>query len=258
MKGLILAGGKATRLRPITWVTNKHLLPIYDKPMIVYPIESLVRAGIKEILITTNPEHVGQFIQLIKKMDDFGVKISYEIQDNPKGGIAEAIGLAKSFSNEEKLVVILGDNIFKYDLSEAVSNFEKQPLGAKVIAKKMPTECKHYGVVELDDAGKVVSIEEKPEHPKSDLAQTGIYMYDSQVFDLIKNQKPSARGEMEVTDLNNFYLKQGQLTCEVLDDWWVDAGSSFEELMRANVLVAKELMNEEEKTDLLSLYSNHE
>lgn len=258
MKGVILAGGKATRLRPLTWVTNKHLLPIYSKPMIFYPIESMVRAGIKEILITTNPEHVGQFINLIKKVNDFGVKISYEIQDNPKGGIAEAIGLSRSFADGEKIVVILGDNIFKYSLNKAVRDFNKQKSGAKVIAKRMPTECQHYGVVELDQNGKVMSIEEKPLKPKSDLAQTGIYLYDSQVFDFIHKQKPSERGELEVTDLNNFYLKKGTLTCEILKDWWVDAGSSFEELMRANVLVAKELMGSEEKQDLLNLYAKRD
>jgi len=255
MKGVILAGGMATRLRPLTWVTNKHLLPIYNKPMIFYPLESLVQAGIKEILITTNPEHVGQFITLLKKIDNFGVKISYEVQDNPKGGIAQAIGLSKSFADNEKIVVILGDNIFSYNLSKAVVDFDRQKKGAKVVAKRMPTECKHYGVIELDKKGKVISIEEKPQYPKSDLAQTGIYMYDSQVFDFIEKQNPSARGEMEVTDLNNFYLKQGTLTCEVLKDWWVDAGSSFEELMRANILVAKELMGENEKKDL---YRNRE
>ncbi|KKP70332.1 hypothetical protein A2X44_01310 [candidate division CPR3 bacterium GWF2_35_18] len=258
MKGVILAGGMATRLRPLTWVTNKHLLPIYNKPMIFYPLESLVQAGIKEILITTNPEHVGQFITLLKKIDNFGVKISYEVQDNPKGGIAQAIGLSKSFADNEKIVVILGDNIFSYNLSKAVVDFDRQKKGAKVVAKRMPTECKHYGVIELDKKGKVISIEEKPQYPKSDLAQTGIYMYDSQVFDFIEKQNPSARGEMEVTDLNNFYLKQGTLTCEVLKDWWVDAGSSFEELMRANILVAKELMGENEKKDLMNLYRNRE
>ena len=258
MKGVILAGGMATRLRPLTWVTNKHLLPIYNKPMIFYPLESLVQAGIKEILIPTNPEHVGQFITLLKKIDNFGVKISYEVQDNPKGGIAQAIGLSKSFADNEKIVVILGDNIFSYNLSKAVVDFDRQKKGAKVVAKRMPTECKHYGVIELDKKGKVISIEEKPQYPKSDLAQTGIYMYDSQVFDFIEKQNPSARGEMEVTDLNNFYLKQGTLTCEVLKDWWVDAGSSFEELMRANILVAKELMGENEKKDLMNLYRNRE
>lgn len=258
MKGVILAGGMATRLRPLTWVTNKHLLPIYNKPMIFYPLESLIQAGIKEILITTNPEHVGQFITLLKRANDLNVKISYEIQDNPKGGIAEAIGLSKSFADNEKLVVILGDNIFNYSLKKAVAEFEKQEKGAKVVAKRMPTECKHYGVIELDKSGKVISIEEKPQYPKSDLAQTGIYMYDNQVFDFIEKQCPSTRGEMEVTDLNNFYLKNGTLTCEVLKDWWVDAGSSFEELMRANILVAKELMQGQGKKDLMSLYQNRE
>jgi len=258
MKGVILAGGKATRLRPITWVTNKHLLPVYNKPMIFYPVEAMVTSGIKEVLITTNPEHVGQFINLFKKVNDFGIKISYEIQDDPKGGIAQAIALAKSFANEKEIMVILGDNIFTYNLKNAVKSFLAQKTGAKVIAKKMPTECMHYGVVELDTKGRVLSIEEKPTKPKSDLVQTGIYMYDAQVFDFIAKQKPSNRGELEVTDLNNFYLKQKMLTCDLINDWWVDAGSSFEELMRANILVAKELMEDAEKANLLNLYSNKE
>lgn len=241
MKGVILAGGKATRLRPLTWVTNKHLLPIYDKPMIYYSLDSIVRAGIKDVLITSSPDHCGHFINLLRSGKEFGLKLSYAIQEDAGSGIAQAISLAEDFADEGKILVILGDNIFKYNLKEAVEDFEKQPKGAKVFAKEMPTECKQYGVVEVDKNGRVLSIEEKPEHPKSNLAQTGIYMYDRQVFNFIRKLKPSARGELEVTDLNNFYVEQGTMTCHILKDWWVDAGTSFDELLRANILVAKEI-----------------
>ena len=257
MKGVILAGGRATRLHPLTWVINKHLLPIYNKPMIYYPLEAMVKAGIREVLIVTNPEFIGQFITLLKKEGDFGLKISYEIQDQP-GGIAQAIALSESFSDGQKLLVILGDNIFKHCLKKAVDDFKKQKRGAKVFGRKMPTECRHYGVIELNADGKVLSIEEKPENPKSDIAQTGVYMYDNQVFTFIKKQNPSKRGEMEVTDLNNFYVRQGIMTCEVMNDWWVDAGSSFEELIRANILVAKEVMQDKDKEELLQLYDGRE
>lgn len=240
MKGVILAGGKATRLRPLTLVTNKHLLPVYNKPMIFYALEAMKKAGIKDILISSSPDHCGHFINLLKSGKDFGLRLSYAIQEDA-GGIAQAIALAKDFAGKEKILVILGDNIFTHNLSGAVKDFEKQKEGAKVFAKRMPTESKQYGVVEIDKNGKVLSIEEKPEFPKSDLAQTGIYMYDSQVFDFIKKLSPSKRGELEVTDLNNFYLKQGTMTCEILEGWWVDAGTSFDELLRANKLVASEV-----------------
>lgn len=236
---MILAGGKATRLRPLTWVTNKHLLPVYNKPMIHYAMETMQRAGITHVLLTSSAEHLPQFIQLLKAGKDFDVKLSYAIQEESGGGIAEAITLADDFLGNEKLLVLLGDNIFNHDLSKAVADFEKQDRGAKVFAKKMPTESKQYGVIELDKRGKVVSIEEKPENPKSDLAQTGIYMYDGQVFDFIKHQKPSARGELEVTDLNNAYVKQETMTCEIMEGWWIDAGTSYDELLRANNLVAE-------------------
>jgi len=239
MKGTILAGGKATRLRPLTWVTNKHLLPVYNKPMIFYALESMARAGIKEVLITSSVEHLPHFIHLLKSGHDFHLKLNYAIQEDAGGGIAQAVALAEDFAGKEKILVILGDNIFTHDLSKAVVEFEQQGRGAKVFAKKMPTDSKQYGVIELDKNGKVISIEEKPEHPKSDLAQTGIYMYDSQVYEFIREQKPSTRGEMEVTDLNNKYLAQGTVTCEIMDGWWIDAGTSYDELLRANNLVAE-------------------
>lgn len=238
MKGVILAGGKATRLRPLTLVTNKHLLPIYNKPMIYYALESMQRAKITDVLVTSSAEYLAQFVNLLKSGSDFSLKLSYSVQEEA-GGIPQAIGLAEDFSGSEKILVILGDNIFTDDLSSVVVEFEKQSKGAKVFAKRMPTENKQYGVVEVDKQGKVMSIEEKPETPKSDLAQTGIYMYDRHVYDFIRKLKPSARGELEVTDLNNYYLKQGTLSCEVMEGWWIDAGTSYDELLRANNLVAE-------------------
>ena len=243
MKGVILAGGKATRLRPLTWVTNKHLLPIYDKPMIYYVLESMQRAGIKEVLITSSPDHCGHLINLLRSGKDFNLKLSYAIQEEA-GGIPQAIMLARDFAAGGKILVILGDNIFKHNLSQAVKDFEKQEKGAKVFAKRMPVESKQYGVIEVDEKGIVQSIEEKPEHPKSDLAQTGIYMYDNRAYSFIQKLQPSKRGELEVTDLNNCYLKEGTMTCEVMKEWWVDAGTSFNELLRASNLVAQELNKE--------------
>jgi glucose-1-phosphate thymidylyltransferase len=242
MKGLILAGGLATRLRPLTWVTNKHLLPIYNKPMIYYPIESMVKAGIKEILISSSPDHAGDFANLLKDGSEFGVRFYYAVQQNPKGGIANAISLAEEFIHGEKMLVILGDNIFNTDLKPAIDRLEKKEKGAIIYGVKMHTESRQYGVIEMDKKGKVLSIEEKPEHPKSDIAQTGVYMYDSRVFECIKTLKPSARGELEVTDLNNTYMREGSLECELLD-WWIDAGTSHDELLRANNLVAEKVKN---------------
>ena len=244
MKGVILAGGMATRLRPLTWVTNKHLLPIYNKPMIYYSIESMARAGIKEVLITSSPDHSGDFANLLKGGEDFGLKLFYAVQQNPKGGIANAIALAKEFAVDQKILVILGDNIFKTDLKSTVEQFEKKDKGALIYGVKISTDSQQYGVVEIDKQGKVLSIEEKPEHPKSNIAQTGIYMYDNRVFDFISRLTPSDRGELEVTDLNNFYLKEGTLTCELLQ-WWIDAGTSYDELLRANNLVAEKVKKNE-------------
>lgn len=244
MKGVILAGGLATRLRPLTLVTNKHLLPIYNKPMIYYSIESMVRAGIKEVLITSSPDHSGDFASLLKSGEDFGLKLFYAVQQNPKGGISNAIALAKEFAQNEKILVILGDNIFNTDLKLTIDTFEKQEKGALIYGVKMPTDSKQYGVIEINKEGKVLSIEEKPDHPKSNIAQTGVYMYDNRVFDFINRLQPSQRGELEVTDLNNFYVREGTLRC-VLLDWWIDAGTSYDELLRANNLVAEKVKNNE-------------
>lgn len=240
MKGVILAGGLATRLRPLTLVTNKHLLPIYNKPMIYYPLEAMKRAGIKEVLITSSPDHAGNFEDLLGSGESFGLKLYYAVQENPKGGISEAIALARDFANGDKVLVILGDNIFNVDLAKSVERFEQKEKGALIYGMKMSTESKHYGVIEMNEDGKVLSIEEKPENPKSDIAQTGIYMYDNRVFDFISELQPSGRGELEVTDLNKKYVEEGSLSCELLD-WWVDAGSSYDELLRANNLVAEKV-----------------
>lgn len=238
MKGVILAGGLATRLRPLTLVTNKHLLPVYNKPMIYYPLEAMKKAGVKEVLLTTSGDHAGDFANLLKNGEDFGLKLYYGIQKNPKGGIADAVALAEEFAAGDSVLVILGDNIFNFDLSAAVARYQKSGTGAMVFGVHKDTESRQYGVIEVDDSGRVRSIEEKPEYPKSDIAQTGIYIYDKKVFEFIKKLSPSGRGELEVTDLNNYYLKEGKLLCEIIN-WWIDAGTSYDELLRANIEAAK-------------------
>ena len=240
MKGIILAGGLATRLRPLTWVTNKHLLPIYNKPMIFFPLESMARAGIREVLITTSSDHAGHFVNLLKGGEEFGLRLEYAVQENPKGGIADAILLGEEFAKNEKTLVVLGDNIFSYNLHKSIESFQKKDRGSVVFGVEMETDSKQYGVIEVDGKGKVLSIEEKPEYPKSNIAQTGIYMYDKRVFAFIKNLKPSKREELEVTDLNNMYVEEGSMGCEILD-WWIDAGTSFDELLRANTIVAEKV-----------------
>ncbi len=240
MKGVVLAGGLATRLRPLTAVTNKHLLPIYNKPMIFYPLEAMKKAGIKEVLITSSPDHAGHFANLLQSGEDFDLRFYYAVQKNPKGGIADAILLAEDFARGDDILVILGDNIFDFDLRKSIKKFTEKKVGAMVFGIRMPTESKQYGVIEIDKNSRVLSIEEKPQNPKSDIAQTGIYIYDQKVFEYIKQLSPSQRGELEVTDLNNFYLKDGVLDCEIID-WWIDAGTSFDELLKANNLVAQKL-----------------
>lgn len=233
MKGVILAGGLASRLRPLTLVTNKHLLPIYNKPMVYFPLEAMAKAGVNEVLLTSSPDHAGHFTNLLHDGSEFGLSLYYAVQKNPKGGIADAIALAEKFAHDEPILVILGDNIFNFDLAASVAEFEKTKKGAKVFGVHLDTKSRQYGVIEIDKRGKVLSIEEKPERPKSDIAQIGVYMYDANVFDYIRTLKPSKRQELEVTDLNNCYLRSGNLTCDVID-WWIDAGTSFDELLRAN------------------------
>lgn len=243
MKGVVLAGGLATRLRPLTFVTNKHLLPVYNKPMIYYPLEAMVRAGIKDVLIVTGPDHAGSFLNLLKSGRNFGLKLHYEIQEEAQG-IAQGISLAESFSDGDRIMVVLGDNIFNYDLKKVIENFNKKEKGAVVFGIEMPTESKQYGVIEINKYKKVVSIEEKPEKPKSNLAQTGIYMYDNRVFQFIRKLRPSKRGELEVTDLNNCYVSEKTMECEIIN-WWIDAGTSHDELLRANNLIADKVKNGE-------------
>jgi len=236
MKGVVLAGGTGSRLNPLTRVTNKHLLPIYDKPMVYYPIQSLVNAGIREILLVTGGKNAGDFLRLLGNGRDFGLKhLNYTYQEG-EGGIAGALALAEHFADGEPICVILGDNIIENNICEAVTKFKAQKEGAKIILKEV-TDAQRFGVAEI--RGKhVVGIEEKPKQPKSNYAVIGIYLYDKTVFEKIHRLKPSGRGELEITDVNNFYIEEQKLTYEVLDGWWTDAGT-FESLLRANTLVAE-------------------
>ncbi len=236
MKGVILAGGMGTRLLPCTRVTNKHLLPVYNKPMIFYPIETLVSGGIDEILIVTGGNNPGDFLKLLRNGKEFGLReIHYTYQEGA-GGIAEALGLAEDFADKEKIVVILGDNIIEDNIAGYVESFKRQEKGAKLFLKEIP-DPERFGVAEVEN-GKIVNIEEKPQNPKSKLAVTGLYMYDNQVFDVIKTLKPSERGELEITDVNNFYVRQGTATYEVLEGFWSDAGK-FESLFKAAEFLRK-------------------
>lgn len=235
MKGVILAGGLGTRLHPLTKITNKHLLPIYDRPMIYYPLDTLVKAGIEEILLVTGGNNAGDFLRLLGNGREFGLRhLNYTYQEG-EGGIAEALSLAEYFADAEPIVVILGDNIIEKNIKSAVQNFKKQVSGAKILLKEVEDPWR-FGVAELS-GDKVVNIVEKPKEPKSNLVVTGIYMYDATVFDFIKELKPSERGELEITDVNNMYIGRGNMTYEVLDGWWTDAGT-FESLYRANSLAA--------------------
>lgn len=235
MKGVILAGGLGTRLFPLTKITNKHLLPIYDRPMIYYPLEILVKAGIEDILLVTGGTNAGDFLRLLGNGKAFGLKhLNYTYQEG-EGGIAEALSLAEYHVDRDSVVIILGDNIIEKDIALAVENFRKQGEGAKILLKEVD-DPERFGVAELE-GDRVVRIVEKPKVPKSNFVVTGIYMYDSQVFDIIRTLDPSARGELEITDVNNRYIEQNMMTYEVLDGWWTDAGT-FESLYRASTLVA--------------------
>ncbi len=236
LKGVILAGGLGKRLYPLSKITNKHLLPIYSKPMIYYPIQTLVDAGIRDILIVTGGTHAGEFLRLLGNGSAFGLKhINYTYQEG-EGGIADALRLAKHFVDNDKVVVMLGDNIVEKSIKKAVDDFKKQPCGARVLIKKVG-DPERFGVVEFKGE-RIASIKEKPKRPKSDYAVTGIYMYDSKVFEIIKTLKPSRRGELEITDVNNAYIKRGELECSVLGGWWTDSGT-FDSLLRAGNLAAK-------------------
>ena len=232
MKGIILAGGTGSRLYPLTKVTNKHLLPVYDQPMIYYPLYTLVNAGITEIMIVSGRGHAGHFLELLGSGADFGVRLTYEIQEKA-GGIAEALGLADSWADNGDIAVILGDNIFEDNVKDDVTSFTT---GAKIFLKEVP-DASRFGVVDLQK-DKVISIEEKPKIPKSNYAVTGLYLYDSNVFSIIKKLKPSGRGELEITDVNNSYLKKGMMQYAILKGYWSDAGT-FNSLMRASLLVQR-------------------
>lgn len=239
MKGVILAGGLGTRLYPLTHVTNKHLLPVYDKPMIFYPIQTLVNAGITEILIITSGPHVGDFLGVLKNGKELGAThLEYAYQEKPDGGIADALALAEDFADGEPVAVILGDNTTDADISETVKTFSE---GAVIFLKEV-TDPERFGVAEFDsqDPKKIVSIQEKPQQPKSNMAVTGVYIYDANVYKHIKNIQPSERGQLEITDVNNLYINDGKLTWAALEGYWHDCGT-FESLFESNAFWAKKI-----------------
>jgi glucose-1-phosphate thymidylyltransferase len=227
MKGIVLAGGSGTRLNPLTKVTSKQLLPIYNKPMIFYPIETLIKAGIKDILIIIAPDHAGDFLKLLGSGQAYGCKFTYEIQDKPEG-LAQAFHIGRNFIGKDKVTLILGDNIFEDDFTEAIKTFES---GGRVFAKEV-SDPERFGVVDFDENNRAVTIEEKPAVPKSNFAVTGIYIYDNTVVDKVRDLQPSARGEYEITDLNNVYLKEGKLDVAFVKNRWFDTGT-FESLYEA-------------------------
>jgi glucose-1-phosphate thymidylyltransferase len=236
MKGIVLAGGTGSRLFPLTKITNKHLLPIYDRPMIYYPIQTLVDAGVRDIMIVTGGRNSGDFLRLLANGKEFGLKhINYTYQEG-EGGIADALGLCEHFADGQKICVVLGDNIIEQDIREAAEKFQAQEAGAHILLKEVQ-DAERFGVAEVS-GGKVLGIEEKPKRPKSNLAVTGIYMYDASVFDKIRTLVPSRRGELEITDVNNAYIEEGTMTFSYLKGWWTDAGT-FESLLRAANLVAQ-------------------
>lgn len=236
MKGVVLAGGLGTRLRPLTSVTNKHLLPVYDRPMIYYPIQTLVNAGITDIMIVTGGNSAGDFLKLLGNGKAFGLKhLNYTYQEG-EGGIAEALSLVEHFAAKEPVCVVLGDNIIEGNIAEAVREYRAKGKGAKIILKKV-SDPERFGVPELAGAN-VLRIEEKPKQPKSDYAVIGIYMYDGEVYDIIRTLEPSGRGELEITDVNNAYIDRSEMTWQELEGWWTDAGT-FESLLRASNLVAE-------------------
>ena len=240
MKGIILAGGLGTRLFPLTKITNKHLLPVYDSPMIYYPLRTLINAGITDILIVTGGNNAGDFLRLLGNGGEFGLRhINYTYQQG-EGGIAEALGLAEFFAAGKKICVVLGDNIIEGNICRAVQRFESQKDGAQILLKEVP-DPQRFGVP-VFDGERLVRIEEKPKRPQSRYAVTGIYMYDRSVFDIIKTLKPSDRGELEITDVNNEYIARENMSWEILEGWWTDAGT-FDSLLAASRLVAETRAN---------------
>ncbi|WPP42089.1 sugar phosphate nucleotidyltransferase [Paenibacillus hunanensis] len=241
MKGIILAGGTGTRLYPLTKVTNKHLLPVGKYPMIFHSVQKLKQSGIQDILIVTGKDHMGDVVNLLGSGREMGVTFTYKVQDEA-GGIAQALDLAEQFVNGDQMVVILGDNVFADDISPFVQNFREQKNGAKLLLQQVQ-DPQRFGVAELEGE-RIVSIEEKPKNPKSDYAVTGIYMFDSRVFDIVKTLKPSDRGELEITDVNNAYIASGELSFDILQGWWTDAGTHAS-LARANELAQDIVFGEE-------------
>ena len=242
MKGVILAGGLGTRMLPLTKITNKHLLPVYDRPMIYFPIQTLVDAGINEIVVVTGGHYAGDFLNLLGNGKAFGLKrINYAYQEG-EGGIADALRLAREFTGDDSICVILGDNILENSIKAHADAFKAQGKGAKILLKEVH-DPQRFGVAEVDKSGKVLSIIEKPKEPKSNLAVIGVYMYDAHVYEIISTLKPSARGELEITDVNNAYLREGTLTSSTIEGWWTDAGT-FPSLYRASRLVAEQVKPE--------------
>jgi glucose-1-phosphate thymidylyltransferase len=236
MKGVILAGGLGTRLHPLTKITNKHLLPVYDQPMIYYPIRTLINAGIQDIMIVTGGNAAGDFLRLLGNGKAFGLKhLNYTYQEG-EGGIADALSLVEHFADDQPICVVLGDNLIEKNIRSAADEYRAQGRGAKILLKHVH-DPQRFGVPEVE-GDKVIRIEEKPSEPKSDYAVTGIYFYDASVFDIIKTLVPSGRGELEITDVNNHYIQRGEMTWNELDGWWTDAGT-FESLLRASNLVAE-------------------
>ena len=238
MKGVVLAGGLGTRLRPLTTITNKHLLPVYNKPMVYYPIEMLVEAGITDIMIVTGGNSAGDFLRLIGNGEDFGLsRINYAYQKG-EGGIAEALGLAREFVGNDRVVVALGDNILQNGIKKGVDAFAKQKRGSRIFLKQVDHPWE-YGIAEVE-GNKIKRVIEKPKNPPGDLAVIGVYMYPPDVFDIIATLAPSARGELEVTDINNVYIQRGEMEYEIIEGWWLDAGENHQALLRANLTVARQ------------------
>jgi len=238
MKGVILAGGLGTRLRPLTSITNKHLLPVYNKPMIYYPIEMLVGAGIKDILVVTGGDYAGDFLRLIGNGEDFGLSRMHYAYQKGEGGIAEALGLAREFVGSDRVVVILGDNILQNGIRKGVEAFSKQARGSRIFLKTVDHPWE-YGIAEIE-GDRIKRIIEKPADPPSNLAVIGVYMYPPDVFDIVETLEPSARGELEITDVNNAYVERGEMEYEIVEGWWLDAGENHEALLRANLMIARE------------------
>jgi len=239
MKGVILAGGTGTRLHPLTRITNKHLLPIYDRPMVTYAIEALVGAGVKDVMLVTGGTHAGEFLRLLGNGHEYGLdRLFYAMQDKA-GGIAEALGLAERFVARDRVVVMLADNVVEYSIDAAIRNFEQQPRGARILLSRVdePDHLHHLGVPAIDASGRVTRIVEKPDDPPSQLAVTGIYLYDGDVWDVIPSLEPSGRGELEITDVNNWYVEQSTMEYEILDGFWGDAGESIDSYYAVNDFV---------------------